>query len=171
MANPAPPRPGIALIADRYAVEMGRPLPPVGGLPACVATDQATGRTDLMAIRVQRHLPPRARMLQALAVPLDGLLTPLAHGVAAAQPGSAEEAGYVICLAPPGPSLLARTHPWSARNSRHRFRLEIGAKFSEYFGSGVSSPERRMFSTLGHSHRKAGLLLLGFPMGTRKTTQ
>jgi hypothetical protein len=113
MANPPSPRPGVTLIADRYAVEVGRPLPPVGGLPTCAATDQTTGRTDLMAIRVQRHLPPRQRALLALAVPIDGLLTPLAHGIAAAQPGSADEAGYVICLAPPGPSLLARPHPWS----------------------------------------------------------
>lgn len=113
MANLAPSPPGVALIADRYTVEVGRPLPPVGGLSACAATDQTTGRTDLMAIRVQRHLPPRPRALQALLAPIDGLLTPLAHGVAAAQPGSLEEAGYVICLAPPGPSLLARPHPWS----------------------------------------------------------
>ncbi len=94
-------------------MEAGRPLPPVGGLFACAATDQTTGRTDLMALRVQRHLPPRSRVLLALTAPIDGLLTPLAHGIAAAQPGSAEEAGYVICLAPTGPSLLARLHPWS----------------------------------------------------------
>jgi hypothetical protein len=112
MANPAPPRPGVALIADRYAVEVGRPLPAVGGLAAFAAVDQSTGRTDLMAIQVQRHLPPRPRALQALSVPIDGLLTPLAHGITAAQPGSAEEACYVICLAPPGPSLLARPRPW-----------------------------------------------------------
>jgi eukaryotic-like serine/threonine-protein kinase len=113
MADRPPPPPGVALIADRYAVEVGRPLPPVAGLLAYAASDQTTGRTDLMAIRVQRHLPPRARVLLALAVPVDGLLTPLAHGIAAALPGSAEEAGYVICLAPPGPNLLARPHPWS----------------------------------------------------------
>jgi len=112
MANPAPPRPGVALIADRYAVEMGRLLPPVGGLAAFTATDQTTGRTDLMAIRVQRHLPPRPRTLQALSTPIDGLLTPLAHGVTVAQSGSSEEACYVICLAPPGPNLLARPRPW-----------------------------------------------------------
>ena len=65
-----------------------------------------------MAIRVQRHLPPRPRALQALTVPIDGLLTPLAHGIAAGR-GSGEQAYYVICLAPPGPSLMVRTHPWS----------------------------------------------------------
>ena len=92
MANPAPQRPALALIADRYAVEMGRPLPPVGGLAAFAASDQTTGRTDLVAIRVQRHLPPRPRALQALSTPIDGLLTPLAHGDTIAQPGSSEEA-------------------------------------------------------------------------------
>src|SRR5438093_1040537 len=99
MANPAPPRPGATLIANRYSVEVGRSLPPVGGLSAFAAVDQTTGGVDLMAIRVQRHLPPRPRALQALSVPIDGLLTPLAHGVVAAQTGSAEEACYVICHA------------------------------------------------------------------------
>ena len=113
MANTSQPRSDLALIAGRYVVEVGRPLPPVGGLPAFAATDQNTGRTDLMAIRVQRHLPPRPRALQALTVPIDGLLTPLVHGIAAAPGGSGEQAYYVICLAPPGPSLMVRTHPWS----------------------------------------------------------
>jgi eukaryotic-like serine/threonine-protein kinase len=100
------------VIADRYVVDTARPLPPVGGLAAFAATDQASGHTDLMAIRVQRHLPPRPRALQALATPIEGLLTPLAHGVIAAQPGSSDEAYHVICPAPPGANLLARPRPW-----------------------------------------------------------
>ena len=97
MASPTPSQPAPALIGDRYIVETGRPLPPIGGLAAFAATDQTSGRSDLMAIRVQRHLPPRPRALQALATPIEGLLTPLAHGVTAAQPGSSEEACHVIC--------------------------------------------------------------------------
>jgi hypothetical protein len=100
------------MIADRYTVDPARPLPPVGGLAAFGAADQSSGRTDLMAIRVQRHLPPRPRALQALATSIDGLLTPLAHGVAVAQPGSSDEGYHVICPAPPGANLLARPHPW-----------------------------------------------------------
>jgi eukaryotic-like serine/threonine-protein kinase len=113
MATPAPSSPAVALIADRYSVETGRPLAPVGGLATFGATDQTTGRTELMAIRVQRHLPPRPRALQTLVAPINGLLTPLAYGVAAARGGVAEEAGHVICSAPPGPNLRARPRAWS----------------------------------------------------------
>jgi eukaryotic-like serine/threonine-protein kinase len=112
MAKPASSRPGVDLIADRYSVEVARPLPPVGGLAAFAAVDRTTGQTDLMAIQVHRLLPPRPRALQALSVPIDGLLTPLAYGVTTGEAGSTEEAGYVICLTPPGPSLLARPRPW-----------------------------------------------------------
>jgi len=109
MAN-APSSPVSALIAGQYAVDLTRPLPPLGGLACFAVTDQRTGRTDLMAVRAERRLPPRLRALQTLAVPIDGLLTPVAHGAASAPGG--EEAYYVIGLAPPGPSLLARMRPW-----------------------------------------------------------
>ncbi len=64
-----------------------------------------------MAVRVQRQFPPRPRALQALQAPVDGLLTPVAYG-AAPLPGGAEHACYMICVAPPGPSLSSRPTPW-----------------------------------------------------------
>ena len=109
MAN-APSSPAASLIADQYAVDIARPYPAMAGLAAFPVIDQRTGRTDLMAAQVQRHLPPRPWALQALAVPVEGLLTPLAHGSAPA-PGGAE-AYYVVHEAPPGPSLQARLRPW-----------------------------------------------------------
>jgi eukaryotic-like serine/threonine-protein kinase len=111
MASPAPSRPSGALIAKQYAVDVSRPLPSVGGLNAFRVTDQLTGRTDLMAVRIQRQLPIRPRALQALQTPIVGLLTPVAYGATSAA-GSAEDACYMICLAPPGPSLVGRTRPW-----------------------------------------------------------
>jgi eukaryotic-like serine/threonine-protein kinase len=100
-----------SLIADRYAVLLTQPMPGAGGgLPAFAAKDRQTGDTGLIAIQARRDMPPRARALQMLNSPIDGVLTPLAHGAAPAPRG---EAGYfVICPAPPGPPLTGRLHPW-----------------------------------------------------------
>ncbi len=53
--------PGGTLIADQYEVETGRRLSSVGGLASFGVTDRRTGRTDLMAIQLDRHLPARPR--------------------------------------------------------------------------------------------------------------
>jgi eukaryotic-like serine/threonine-protein kinase len=111
MASPPSSGADRGTVANQYAIDLGRPLPPVGGLAAFGVNDQHTGRTDLMAVQVQRQLPARPRALQVLNAPMDGLLTPVAYG-AVAVPGSAEEACYAICLAPPGPSVFARSRPW-----------------------------------------------------------
>jgi hypothetical protein len=105
MASPGPARQNGALIADQYLVDAGRVLPSVGGLRAFGAVDQLSGRTDLMAVRLDRCLPPRPRAFQALVTPIDGLLTPVAYGPAG-------DTCYAICLAPPGPSVLSRKRPW-----------------------------------------------------------
>jgi eukaryotic-like serine/threonine-protein kinase len=99
------------LIADRYAVLLAQPLAEAGGgLPAYAAKDRQTGDTALIAIAVQRDLPPRTRALQLLGSPIDGVLTPLAHGAA---PGPRGEAGYfVICPPPPGPPVAGRLRVW-----------------------------------------------------------
>jgi eukaryotic-like serine/threonine-protein kinase len=106
MAAPDPVPPDRQLIADQYLVDAGRSLPPVGGLATFGAIDQLTGRTDLMAVQLHRQIPARAHALQVLLTPIEGLLTPVAHGAAG-------NAGYAICLAPPGPAVQHRTHPWT----------------------------------------------------------
>lgn len=106
MANPVASRSDDPVVANQYAVDRHRPLPPVGGLPAFAVSDRITGRTDLMAVQFQRQFPPRARALQLLATPLDGLLTPLAWD-------EAGDACFGVCLVPPGPNLMARPRPWS----------------------------------------------------------
>ncbi|HET6194766.1 MAG TPA: hypothetical protein VFE12_03385, partial [Acetobacteraceae bacterium] len=98
MANPDPSRAGGLLVANQYAVDLNRKFPPVGGLPAFGAADQASGRSDLMAIQLHRQIPARPRAFRVLAEPIEGLLTPLAHGPAG-------NTCYAICLAPPGPSV------------------------------------------------------------------
>ena len=78
-----------------------------GGLAAFAATDQTTGDGGFIAVQVHKQAPARAHALQTLARPVDGLLSPLAHGRAPAplgQPGY-----YVICRAPPGPPLDRRS--------------------------------------------------------------
>jgi hypothetical protein len=99
------------LIADRYAVLLAQPLPEAGGgLPTYAAKDRQSGDAALIAIQVRRDLPPRPRALQMLTAPIDGILTPLAHGPA---PGPRGEAGYfVVCPAPPGPPLAGHLRPW-----------------------------------------------------------
>src|SRR5271169_1934784 len=105
MASPDPTRHNGVLIANQYTVDASRTLPPVGGLAAFGAVDQLGGRTDLMAIQLHRQLPPRPRAFQALAAPIEGLLTPVAYGPVG-------DACYAICLAPPGPSVQNRQRPW-----------------------------------------------------------
>lgn len=105
MADSAVTQPGGPLIAGQYEVDAGRKLPPVGGLEIFGVVDQLGGRTDLMAIRLERQLPPRPRAFQALATPIEGLLTPVAYGPVG-------DNCYAICLAPPGPSVLGRSRPW-----------------------------------------------------------
>ena len=109
MASPGPVRQNGALIADQYLVDAGRMLPAVGGLAACGAADQLSGRADLMAIRLDRSLPPRPRAFQALLTPIDSLLTPLAYGTAG-------DACYAICVAPPGPASSAASGPGRRRS-------------------------------------------------------
>jgi eukaryotic-like serine/threonine-protein kinase len=99
------------LIADRYAIDVARPLAPLEGATCFAATDRNSTRDDLVAVQVRRNFPVRARALQALAVPIEGLVTPIAHGHTAT-PGPGET-GYVIYQAPPGPSLAANRRHWS----------------------------------------------------------
>jgi hypothetical protein len=106
MANPPE-----QLVADRYAVLPAQPMPEAGGgLTTFAARDRQTGDTALIAIQVQGDQPVRAHVLQMLSVPIDGVLSPLAHGPSPAVRG---EPGYfVICPAPPGPALTGNLHPW-----------------------------------------------------------
>ncbi len=109
MADPPPPA---TLIAGQYAVDLARPLAGAGGgLTAFAAIDHRAHRPDLMAVQVQRRHPPRASAVLALTQPIEGMLTPLAHGPAPGPAGTA--AWYVIAAAPPGPPLSARTRHWS----------------------------------------------------------
>jgi hypothetical protein len=106
MADPAVALTDGELIADRYAVDSKRKLATVGGQAAFGVVDRSGGRTDLMAIQLDRQRPARSRSLPALATPIEGLLTPVAYGPAG-------NTCFLICLAPPGPSVQSRPRPWS----------------------------------------------------------
>ena len=112
MASPPEKPAAPPAIGGIYQVDPAQSLPLVGGgLPAYAVTDRRAGHSDLMALPVARHLPARAQALQALATPIEGVVTPLAHGVG---PSIGGEPGYfVICHRPPGAPLAANLQPWS----------------------------------------------------------
>ena len=103
--------------AERFAVDPARALPGAGGgIAAFAATDRRAAGPGLMALAVPAGLAPRARALAELpARPIEGLLTPLAHGAAPAPPGAppGHLVQYVICHAPPGPALSALSGTWT----------------------------------------------------------
>ena len=97
--------PPAKLIAGQFAVDLARPMPGWGGgLDCFVATDTKSGRADHMALLVRRAAPLRAQAITALsAMPIDGILTPVAHGPTLG-PGN-QAAWFVITQAAPGPPL------------------------------------------------------------------
>ena len=112
MALQAPQAAPSPLIGGQYSVDTARPLPGAGGgMPAFAVIERRSGRSDLMAVQVDRRFPPRARALQAFAESVEGILSPLAHGPAPDPAGNGDY--YIIAPAPPGLALDARAHAWS----------------------------------------------------------
>jgi len=131
MASPAD------LIAGRYAVDLAAPMPACGGgLSAFGAIDQTTGDDGFVAVQVQRQAPARAFALQILTRPIDGLLSPLAHGRA---PGPLGKAGYfVICHTPPGMPLAAQLHPWPEAALLEQFLRPAALVLEQLQASGLT---------------------------------
>jgi hypothetical protein len=101
------------LVGGAYRIDFSQVLAGAADpLKAFAAHDERDGKLGLMAVAVQRGLPARARAMSFLAgVATPNLLSPLAHGAAAMPNG---ESGYfVICQAPPGPSVLSTLRVWS----------------------------------------------------------
>ncbi|MSP02693.1 MAG: hypothetical protein EXR07_16835 [Acetobacteraceae bacterium] len=99
------------LVGGHYLVDVAQPLPEAGGgLAAFAALDRRGNRPPAMALRAGRHAPVRARALRSLTTPIEGLLSPLAHGPGPAVDG--EAAWYVVCEAPSGRPLSAGLRPW-----------------------------------------------------------
>ncbi len=91
------------LIGGAFAVLADRPLLGLGGgCPAFAVLDHRGGRNGLIAVQSRLEAPPRAAVLSALGnIPVEGVVSPLAHGPAPG-PGGVP-AWFVICSAPPGP--------------------------------------------------------------------
>src|ERR1700722_8629550 len=99
------------LVAGQYLVGVTRRLPEAGGgVVAFAASSHRGGPSDLMALRVERHAPARARSMHALAAGIEGLLTPVAHGLGPMI--DSHPAWFVICQAPPGPPVSSGLRPW-----------------------------------------------------------
>ncbi len=107
------------LIGGIYSIDFAQPMAEAAP-PGPAFAANAPGVDRCMAVPVRRGWPARARALSALAGLQDAhLLSPLAHGPAPLPDG---EVGYfVICPAPPGPSLLATLRPWPETELIERF--------------------------------------------------
>lgn len=97
------------LIAGRFDIDLMRPLPQAGGGFAAFAAWDARAPRSLMAVQVAPGKPPRAAALRAAESIEEGVLAPIAHGPG---PGAGGEAYYIVCMAPPGPSLAAAPRQW-----------------------------------------------------------
>ena len=98
------------LVGGLYGIDFTQPLGMVAPpLTAYAAT--RGGQPGHMAVAVSRGWPARSRPLGALAgVACPAMLIPVAHGRLRTPSG---DTGYfVICPAPPGPSLAASPRPW-----------------------------------------------------------
>jgi eukaryotic-like serine/threonine-protein kinase len=129
--------PDDSLIASRYEVDTNRKLPPVGGLAAFGAIDRVGGRADLMAVQLNRQWPARPRVFQALAMPIECLLTPLAYGPAG-------NVGYAISLAPPGPSVQDRSRPWPEAELLERVLRPVAHVLEQLQGRGITHRSIRL---------------------------
>jgi eukaryotic-like serine/threonine-protein kinase len=105
--------PGEELVAGLYPVDPAH-LTRVGDGAGAWRAGRAGEAGGYIAIEVPAGMAPRAGALRALmGAPVPGLLCPLAHG--AATPTGRKPGWFVICPAPPGPSLAAEPAEWTAR--------------------------------------------------------
>ena len=100
-----------AIIGGQYLVDVTNRLPDAGGgVPAFAAINRRGSPVPAMALRVDRYAPARPRSLTALSVGIEGLLTPLEHGIG--PPIDGQPVYYVICQAPHGTPLSSELRPW-----------------------------------------------------------
>lgn len=100
---------GSIVIGGRYRVEPGQPRDGFCGLASCTVEHASTiadqaNVPSLVAVRARRDAPPPASLQNYVHVYSPGLLMPVAHGVGG---GS----HWIVCDAPPGPSLLQAPLP------------------------------------------------------------
>ncbi len=113
MSASADASPEDGLVAGAYLVDPAH-LVGVGDGAAAWRAGRAGEPGGFIAIEVAAGMAPRAGVLRALlGAPVPGLLCPLAHGAAA--PAGRKPGWFVICPAPPGPSLTAERGEWTAR--------------------------------------------------------
>lgn len=107
MAQPADTTPSIP-VAGRYAVRLAEPLEGFDAGREAYAARETGSDVLLAAIALPRARPARAKALGLLrAAGIPDLLAPLAVE------GGGEGRAFLICHAPPGPSLTARRQPWT----------------------------------------------------------
>jgi hypothetical protein len=126
-----------ALAGGRFLVEVTRPMPDAGGgVAAFSAIDRRAGSTPLMALRVERDMPARPRPLNAPTSGIDGLLSPLAHGLG--PPVNGQPGWYVICEAPIGAPLSSGLRPWPEASIIQFVLRPIGVVLEQMLARGLT---------------------------------
>jgi eukaryotic-like serine/threonine-protein kinase len=125
------------LVGGQYLVDLTKRLPDAGGgVAAFAARSLRTESSTLMALRVDRHAPARPRPLHNLVAQVDGLLTPLAHGLG--PPIDGLPAWYVICQAPTGPPVSSGLRPWSETTLIEYVMRPIAAVLEQLQSRGIT---------------------------------
>ena len=124
------------LIGGTYAIDFDQPVPGIAEHGEAFRA-RAGGVIGHVAHPVLRGWPARARALSALAVQqIRNLVLPLAHGPATLPGG---DTGYfVICPAPPGPSLALSPRRWSESEIIERLLKPAAAVLVELQVRGVT---------------------------------
>jgi hypothetical protein len=125
------------LIAGLYEVDLATSLPGAGGgLPAFAARAGGASGHGLMAVQVRRPLLARVHALQVLSEPIEGVLSPLAHGP---HPAPGGEGGYfVVSHAPPGPALAQTLRPWAEADLLDRVLRPAAQALARLHAHGVT---------------------------------
>ncbi|MCQ8278864.1 hypothetical protein NFI95_10410 [Acetobacteraceae bacterium KSS8] len=100
---------GSIVIGGRFRVLPDQPREGYAGLFSCAVDHAATaidqvGAPPLVAVRARRDAPPPANLQSYIRAFNSGLLMPVAHGMGGG-------AYWIVCDAPPGPSLLQAPPP------------------------------------------------------------
>ena len=125
------------VIGSQYALTPGGAAIQVGGLTAYPATDAHDTARAVIAIQTRPALPPRSRLMHTrAAIPVPHSMMPLEHGTIPDPTGAA--AFFVVCPAPPGPSLAADPRPWSEGDVLRFLLLPAAAALDAMDGRGIT---------------------------------
>jgi hypothetical protein len=98
-------------IATHYRLDAGKPAGVMAGRRCFAAVDKRDGSRALIAVQADALRPPRAALLSRALAPVPHCMMPLDQG--AGRDPAGLPAWFMICVAPPGPSLEEAPARWS----------------------------------------------------------